>query len=98
MQIPTPANCKNARIENHVTDIDDYATNNLEILDSSIRTVTMRRNKIKARSKVVPGWSDGVKPFWHSMFWHAIWTSSGKLNTTHFETNKELIPLYKKFI
>ena len=42
---------------------DDYATNILGIFNNSIKTVTMRRNKTKTRSKVVPSWSDEVKPF-----------------------------------
>ena len=42
---------------------DDYATNILGILDNNIKTVTMRRNKTKARAKVVPVWGDEIKPF-----------------------------------
>ena len=80
----------------HITYIDDYATNNLEILDNSIKTVTIRRNKIKASSKVVPGWSDEVKPFRdNAMFWHAIWKSSGKpLNNSIHHTMERTRDLY----
>ena len=60
MQTPACANCKNVHC--NVTDIDDYATNILEILDNSIKTATIKRNKTKARSKVVPAWSAEVKP------------------------------------
>ena len=81
MQIPACANCKNVHCKdtNHVTGIDDYTTNILEILDNNIKTVTVKRNKTKARSKVVPCWNDEAKRFRDdAMFWHGIWKSSGK--------------------
>ena len=65
-------------------------------LDNSIKTVTVRRNKRKARSKVVPGWSDDVMPFrGDAMFWHAVWKSSGKpLNNSTHHTMKRTRNLY----
>ena len=98
VQIPACANCKNVHCKdtNHVTDIDDCATNIPEILDTSIKSVTMKSSKSNARPKVVPGWSEAVNPFREdAIFWHAVWKSSGKpLN--NYETNKELISLCNK--
>ena len=98
VQTPAYANCKtvNRKDINHVTDIDDYATNILEILDTSIKTVTMKSNKSKERPKVVPGWSNEVKPFRDdAMFWHAVWKSSGKpLNNSINHTMKRTRNLY----
>ena len=97
-QIPACANCKSVHCKdtNHVTDIDDYATNILEILDTSIKSVTMKSSKSNARPKVVPGWSEAVKPFHgDAMFWHAVWKSSGKpLNNSIHHTIKRTRNLY----
>ena len=38
---------------------------------------------VGVRPKVVPGWSEAVKPFRDdAMFWHVVWKSSGKPLTT----------------
>ena len=78
------------------TDIDDYATNILEILDTSIKSVTMKCSKSNARPKVVPDWSEAVKPFRDdAWFWHAVWKSSGKpLNNSIHHTMKRTRNLY----
>ena len=61
----------------------------------------MKSSTSNARPKVVPGWSESVKPFREdAMFWHAVWKSSGKptqqLNTSYYEANTELISLCSK--
>ena len=98
VQIPACANCKNVHCKdtNHVTDIDDYATNILEIQDISIKSVIMKSSKSNAKPKVVPGWSEAVKPFREdAMFWHAVWKSSGKpLNNLIHHTMKRTRNLY----
>ena len=98
VQIPACANCQNVHCKdtNHVTNIDDYATNILEILDTSIKSVTMKNSKSNGRPKVVPGWSEAVKPFREdAMFWHAVWKSSGKpLNNSIHHTVKRTRNLY----
>ena len=57
VQTQACANCKNVHCKdiNHVTDIDDFPTNILEILVPNIKTVTMKSNKSNERHKVVPG-------------------------------------------
>ena len=98
VQIPACANFKNVHCKdtNHVTDIDDYATNILEILDTSIKSVTMKSSKSNARPKVARGWSEAVKPFREdAMFWYAVWKSSGKpLNNSMHHTMKRTRNLY----
>ena len=50
----------------------------------------MKSSKSNAMPKVVPGWSEAVKPFREdAMFWHAVWKSSGKpLNNSIHHTMK----------
>ena len=59
-------NCKNVHCKdtNHVTDIDDYATNILNIQDTSIKSLTMKSSKSNARPNVVPGWSEAQSSTW----------------------------------
>ena len=69
---------------NHIEEIDTYTRDVLKAMDVSINTVgTTKRTNIKG-AKVVPGWSEMVKPFCdEAKFWAAVWSSAGKpINTT----------------
>lgn len=68
--------CKN---DEHVVEIDAYATEILYAVDQSIKRIAKKSVKLKSHSKIVPGWNDEVKEYREeAMFWNAIWTSAGK--------------------
>ena len=85
MQVPTCVKCRDVHCkdETHLAEIDEFATNILEIVDNSISAMIRKNEKNENKSKVVPGWNVEVQPFRdEAMFWHAIWISYGKpLNT-----------------
>ena len=72
--------CKNVH---RLKQIDDYTQNVLDTVDLVIKGVASTKRQNHTAAKVVPGWSDLVKPFSDdAKFWHAIWTSANKpLNT-----------------
>ena len=60
-------------------------------VDSSTREIAASKRQNKKKAKIVPGWSDVVKPFSESAkFWHAIWISAGR------PLNNELHRIMKK--
>ena len=83
--IPKCINCRNVHCRNskHIQEIDLYAKEILDAIDSSIETVASTKRQNKRKAKIVPGWTDMVKPFSeNAKFWHAIWISAGRpLNT-----------------
>ena len=96
--IPECMNCRDVHCtdENHTLEIDKYAKDVLETVDWSIKSVAMiKRNNI-CKAKIVPGWSEVVKPFSDgAKFWHAIWMSAGKpQNTTLHQIMKRTLNSY----
>ena len=83
---PNCTNCKDihCKEKEHIVDIDKYVNNVLEVIDKCIAKFIKRKRKNIPKAKVVPGWSDIVKPFCEdAKFWNAIWISAGKpINTT----------------
>ena len=72
--------CKDAE---HIDNIDDYASNVFELLESTAKDTLPitggKQKKENTKPHNVPGWSLRVKPFKDSaMFWHSIWVSFGK--------------------
>ena len=84
--IPKCVECKDVHCTdvNHIEEIDKYAKDVLDAVDQSIKTIAMSKRQNINKAKIVPGWSDVVKPFCdEAKFWHAIWSSAGRpLNTT----------------
>ena len=63
--------------------IDDYTREVLKAVDNSIESIAKKKRNNIPEAKVVPGWSDLVKPFAdEAKFWSAVWVSAGKpINT-----------------
>ena len=84
--VPECLYCKevHCKDESHILEIDSYTRDVLKAMDDSIKSVAMtKRNNVK-EAKIIPGWSDTVKPFCdEAKFWDAVWKSAGKpLNNT----------------
>ena len=71
------------RSSSHIQEIDDYTKNVLGAIDRCIESVAKKQRNNIPKAKVVPGWSELVRPFCdEAKFWNAIWISAGKpLNT-----------------
>ena len=95
---PECVNCRNIHCidENHKTQIDSYVENVLEAIDISLKSVAGMKRGNRTNNKVMPGWSDIVKPFHEdALFWSAIWKSAGKpLNTTLHAIMKKTRNIY----
>ncbi len=72
--------CKDTR---HLEEVDTYTRNVLDAVDSAITSIASTKRQNNSSVKIVPGWSELVKPFCDdAKFWNAIWISSGKpINT-----------------
>ena len=85
VQVPECIECKDVHCKSvhHRKQIDDYTQDVLDTIDLAIKGVASTKRQNHTAAKVVPGWSDLVKPFCDdAKFWHAIWTSANKpLNT-----------------
>ena len=82
-------NCNhcNCNSSNHIIEIDRYTKDILNSVESCIKGIGLTKRSTKKREKVVPGWTDIVKPlFDQARFWNSIWISAGKpINTElHF--------------
>ena len=84
-KIPDCINCRDVHCQNtrHIQDVDTYIKDVLDAVDLAITSVASTKRQNISSAKVVPGWSDLVKPFCDdAKFWHAIWLSAGKpINT-----------------
>ena len=59
--------------------MDVYVNDVLKIMDSCVEAISEGKRSNIGRAKVVPGWTDVVKPFKdEALFWNAVWTSAGK--------------------
>ena len=59
--------------------MDLYVNHVLKALDICVEEISAGKRRNISRAKVVPGWTDIVKPFQEeAMFWNAVWTSAGK--------------------
>ena len=85
LQVPECVTCRNVNCKNshHTSQIDMYTKQVLDTIDSAIKKVSSTKRQNQTTAKIVPGWSDLVKPHCDdAKFWHAIWTSAGKpINT-----------------
>ena len=73
--------CKNL---DHIHDIDDYAFNIMAAMEEVIVMTAGVKTARKSNEKVVPGWSDLVKPFKEqALFWHSVWILAGKPLNNH---------------
>ena len=85
LNIPDCIKCRDAHCKNmhHIYEVDVYAKKILDEIDSSIKLVASPKRQNIYKAKIVPGWSELVKPFGDdAKFWHAIWTSASRpLNT-----------------
>ena len=85
LDIPDCIKCRNVHCKDihHIHEVDVYAKNVLEEIDSAIKMVASTKRQNNYKAKIVPGWSEMVKPFCdEAKFWHAIWISAGRpLNT-----------------
>lgn len=62
----------------HKIDIDNYASSVMYAISSAVECNIPHSKPNNVRAPV-PGWSNYVKPFRDdSLFWHAIWVSSGR--------------------
>ena len=72
--------CNNPKCQDahHLSDIDSFANDIMKIIDSSVNSC-IPLSRSPAQEKVVPGWTDVVKPYQDdAKFWYAIWLSCGK--------------------
>ena len=85
LRVPSCVKCRDVHCkdEMHVKKIDEYTRQVLKAVDNSIESIAKRKRNNIPEAKVVPGWSDLVKPFSdEAKFWSAVWVSAGKpLNT-----------------
>ena len=97
-KVPACIECRDVHCINddHRVEIDTYVANVLGAVDSSIKSITKGKRSNIARAKVVPGWTDAVKPFREdAMFWSAVWNSAGKpINTSLHQVMKRTRNLY----
>jgi hypothetical protein len=81
LQVPECVACRNVNCKNseHAKQIDKYTKNVLDTVDLVIEQLASTKRQNHGKAKIVPGWSDLVKPYCDdAKFWHAIWTSAGK--------------------
>jgi len=82
--IPTEAVlCKDMKCDNamHSIDLNRYSNNITgACISAAYSTIPIACNRQK--SKIVPGWSEQVKPLrGKSLFWHWMWVDSGRPRT-----------------
>ena len=98
LNIPECVNCRNVHCKDqkHIQQIDRYTKDVLNDVDHVIEIVASKKRQNCHSNKVVPGWSELVKPFSDdAKFWHAIWTSAGKpLNTQLHQIMKKTRNVY----
>ena len=64
--------------ESHHSDVDSFTSNLLNLIDSSVIS-NIPLSGGPRQDKVIPGWTDLVKPYHDdAKFWYAIWLSCGK--------------------
>ena len=98
VKVPNCLDCRNVHCRNvqHIHEIDEYVTNILEAIDGSIKFARKTKRNNITKDKIMPGWSDIVKPFRDdAIFWNAIWTSAGKpINTNLHHIMKRTRNIY----
>ena len=84
-RVPNCITCRDVHCKDshHVEEVDTYTKNVLDAVDSAITTTACYKRQVNRSAKIVPGWSELVKPFCDdAKFWNAIWISAKKtLNT-----------------
>ena len=81
IDVPSCIECRDVHCidENHRLQMDVYVNDVLKIMDSCVEAISEGKRSNIGRAKVVPGWTDVVKPFKdEALFWNAVWTSAGK--------------------
>ena len=65
LRVPSCVGCRDVHCTdaNHVKMIDDYTREVLKAVDNSIESIAKKKRNNIPEAKVVPGWSDLVKPF-----------------------------------
>ena len=83
--IPNCINCNDCTCKhsNHIIEIDRYVRDILNSVESCIKGIGLLKRSTEKSAKVVPGWTDIVKPlFDQARFWNSIWISAGRpINT-----------------
>ena len=84
----TDVHCTNKK---HILEIDKYTKEVLATVDISIQAVAATKRQNNGKARIVPGWSDLVKPICdEAKFWNAVWTSAGKpINTALHKIMKQ---------
>lgn len=79
MQLPTDViHCDdvNCKCDTHVSQINDLCAS---LIDACLKAGNECFPKVSPAGKRLPGWNEHVEPLRQdSLFWHAVWTSSGR--------------------
>lgn len=91
--------CKDVHCDNleHQNDIDLYITEVLQLVEEeALSNLPVIQPKNCIKKKLIPGWSEQVKPFRDAaFFWNQVWKSAGKpLNTVLHEVMKRSRNVY----
>ena len=71
-------NDPNCTKNEHQEDINRFCENILNSIDSSVKTC-IPLTRTNQKQKVIPGWSEAVKPYQvEARFWYSVWLSYGK--------------------
>ena len=82
LKVPACVQCRDSHCSVHTEQIEDYAMSLLEAVESAAQDCLAYSGGGKqgtGHAKVVPGWSEYVKPYSEeSKFWAATWRSASK--------------------
>ena len=83
LEIPDCVMCMDVSCTEHSQDLEEYTLNILEAIEScSHENLALTGGSLPSSRKVLPGWSEYVKPFQdNSKFWHSLWMSANKPTT-----------------
>ena len=81
VSVPRCLDCRDVHCSDscHFLDIDVYTKDIFSAIDRCIENVAKKQRNNIPKAKVVPGWSELVRPFCdQAKFWNAVWISAGK--------------------
>ena len=81
--IPECANCQELHCFGHSLDLEEYTLDVLDAIETSCQeTLAFSGGCMPLTKKVIPGWSEYVRPYQEdSKFWHSLWLSAKKPST-----------------
>ena len=81
LEMPKCLDCSDlaCKEENHLLELDDYVSDVLSAMESAGKeTLPTTGSSNSKKRKVIPGWSEYVKPYSdENKFWASVWKSQG---------------------